>query len=96
MPPRKLTAAEIEKEGDRTAVERSDPHHGEIGWYDDEGEWHEGLKPLQAAVEPHYRVLMMDLAEETNLAVIRERVRNGTSDFQDARWLLGIVDKLLG
>jgi hypothetical protein len=38
----------------------------------------------------------LDLAEQTNLAVIRERVRNGTSDFQDARWLLGIVDKLLG
>lgn len=38
---------------------------------------------------------VLDLAEQTNLAVIRERVRNGTSDFQDARWLLGIVDKLL-
>jgi hypothetical protein len=37
----------------------------------------------------------LDIAEATQLAVIRERVRNGTSDFQDARWLLGIVDKLL-
>lgn len=40
--------------------------------------------------------VMLDLAEETHLAVIRERVRNGTSDFQDARWLLGILDKVLG
>lgn len=35
----------------------------------------------------------LNLEEETKLAAIRERVFNGFSDHQDARFLLGLVDR---